>query len=119
MTPAQQKKALKFLKDEVLSMDRSNHDETGYCNHEDVMKMRIFLIEVGAMPDRRKARDAPHLKNLTPWKPGQSGNPAGKPKGAKNNSTVVKKILAAPANDGKAGTLQDQIVRIVKGEICK
>lgn len=56
MTPAQQKTAIKFIKDEVLSMDKSNPDETGYCNHEDVMEKRVFLIKVGALPDRRKKK---------------------------------------------------------------
>lgn len=29
-------------------------------------------------------------RNLTPWKPGQSGNPAGRPQGAKNRITQQK-----------------------------
>lgn len=31
--------------------------------------------------------------NLTPWKPGQSGNPAGRKPGSKNMSTIVKELL--------------------------
>lgn len=31
--------------------------------------------------------------NLKKWEPGQSGNPAGRPKGSKNWSTVVKGLL--------------------------
>src|SRR5688572_14262956 len=31
--------------------------------------------------------------NLTPYKPGQPGNPAGKRKGTKNLSSILKKIL--------------------------
>ena len=31
--------------------------------------------------------------NLTPFKPGQSGNPAGKPKGVRNRKTIVKEAL--------------------------
>ena len=31
--------------------------------------------------------------NLKSWKPGQSGNPKGRPKGALNRSTIVKKWL--------------------------
>lgn len=30
---------------------------------------------------------------LTPWKPGQSGNPKGRPKGSKNFSTIAKEAL--------------------------
>lgn len=33
-------------------------------------------------------------ENLNPFKPGVSGNPAGKPKGAKNRSTVLKELYA-------------------------
>lgn len=33
--------------------------------------------------------------NLTPWKPGQSGNPAGKPKGTEHSSTRLKRLLGA------------------------
>lgn len=32
-------------------------------------------------------------KNLKPWKPGQSGNPNGKPKGTKHLSTRIQNIL--------------------------
>lgn len=31
--------------------------------------------------------------NLIPWQKGQSGNPAGKPKGARNRQTIVREIL--------------------------
>lgn len=33
------------------------------------------------------------LENLKPWKPGESGNPNGRPKGIKNRSTIVREIL--------------------------
>lgn len=36
-------------------------------------------------------------KGMTPWKKGQSGNPAGKPKGTKNRSTLFKDFLESPA----------------------
>lgn len=35
----------------------------------------------------------PNPENLTPWKPGQSGNLAGKPKGAKHLSTHIQDLL--------------------------
>ncbi len=31
--------------------------------------------------------------NLMPWKPGQSGNPAGKPKGTKHLSSWIRELL--------------------------
>lgn len=31
--------------------------------------------------------------NLTPWQPGQSGNPAGRKPGSKNISTIVQELL--------------------------
>lgn len=40
-------------------------------------------------------------EDLTPWQPGQSGNPAGKPKGSKNRSTVIRELLAQPGLDGR------------------
>lgn len=33
------------------------------------------------------------IDNLKPFQPGQSGNPAGKPPGAKNRSTIARKVL--------------------------
>lgn len=33
------------------------------------------------------------LKNLRPIKPGQSGNPAGRPVGARGKSTIAKQVL--------------------------
>jgi hypothetical protein len=38
----------------------------------------------------------PHIENLKPFKKGQSGNPAGRPKGAKNWSTVIRELLEDP-----------------------
>lgn len=57
MTPAQQKKALGFLKEIVEEADeQSGSDATGFDDHSDTTKLRLFLIEVGAMPDRRKKK---------------------------------------------------------------
>ncbi len=46
-------------------------------------------------------------EDLTPWKPGQSGNPAGKPKGARNRSTIYRQHLEKL---GKSGQVVDDIV---------
>lgn len=35
-----------------------------------------------------------NIDNLKPFKPGQSGNPKGRPKGVKNWSTIVQQLLA-------------------------
>lgn len=32
-------------------------------------------------------------RNLTPWKPGQSGNPVGRKVGSKNVSTIIRELL--------------------------
>lgn len=37
-------------------------------------------------------------KNLIPYQPGQSGNPAGKPKGSLNRNTIARQVLAMPVN---------------------
>lgn len=50
-------------------------------------------------------------QNLKPWKQGQSGNPKGKPKGARNRSTIVREWLEAQAVDGQGGQVADQLVR--------
>lgn len=39
----------------------------------------------------------PGSENLKSWKPGESGNPAGKPKGTRNRSTIVRELLEAKA----------------------
>ena len=36
--------------------------------------------------------------NLTPWQPGQSGNPAGRKPGSKNMSTLVQELLDQEAD---------------------
>ncbi len=45
-----------------------------------------------------------------PFKPGQSGNPAGKPKGTKNRATVMAQALF----DGEAETLTRKIIELAK-----
>lgn len=34
-------------------------------------------------------------QNLTPWKPGQSGNPSGRPRGTENSATRLRRLLDA------------------------
>ena len=46
-----------------------------------------------------------------PFKPGQSGNPAGKPIGTKNRATVMAQALF----DGEAETLTRKIIELAKG----
>ncbi len=36
----------------------------------------------------------PNLQNLKPYKPGESGNILGRPRGIKNISTIIKQLLA-------------------------
>lgn len=45
---------------------------------------------------------------LTPFKPGQSGNPAGRPKGSRNRQTIVKEALEAIL-EGSKQTVVDAI----------
>jgi hypothetical protein len=46
-----------------------------------------------------------HECNLTPWQAGQSGNPAGKPKGSLNRSTILKRYLAVSLKDNPSDIL--------------
>lgn len=48
----------------------------------------------------------------TKFKPGESGNPAGKPKGTRNLSTILKEFLEEEIDqDGSKIVLKDAIVR--------
>lgn len=60
------------------------------------------------------------------FQPGQSGNPSGKAKGAKNRSTILKKWIAADCTildpeSGKEipGTLEDKIALALIGKAIK
>ena len=55
MSPAQQKKAIAFLKAQ-LECDDQAYGDTGYNDHPDTTKLRVFLIEIGAVQDRRKVK---------------------------------------------------------------
>jgi hypothetical protein len=46
-----------------------------------------------------------------PWKPGQSGNPAGRPKGARHKTTLAMEALL----DGEADTITRKAVEMAKG----
>jgi hypothetical protein len=54
MTLPQQLRAVTFLKDIVLEADEQNPGQCGFDDDAGNHKMRMFLIEVGAMPDRRE-----------------------------------------------------------------
>lgn len=50
--------------------------------------------------------------NLTPFKPGESGNPAGRPKGTKNMSTILREMLELDIEvDGVKITQKDAIIK--------
>lgn len=51
MTPAQQKKAITLLKEIVKQNDTAAGGED---NHDGNHKIRLFLIGIKAIPDRRK-----------------------------------------------------------------
>ncbi len=47
-------------------------------------------------------------QNLTPWKPGQSGNPAGRPRGTENSATRLRRLLDAVQKAKSPVTKQDE-----------
>lgn len=53
-------------------------------------------------------------KNLKPWKPGQSGNPAGRKPGSKNVSTIVRELLEQDVAKGVLGGIP--LSKSVKGK---
>jgi hypothetical protein len=60
------------------------------------------------------------------WKPGASGNPSGRPKGAKNRSTILKKWIETQVEFSDAatgikgtGTIEDQIALALIGKAIK
>lgn len=58
----------------------------------------------------------PNPENLTPYKSGQSGNPEGRPLGAKNRSTIARKVLEMRAlfNAETFESLRSQFPEITK-----
>lgn len=61
--------------------------------------------------DAARAKRLANLRPRPPWKPGESGNPTGRPRGARNRSTIVKEALESAAFDnGADGTIADQLV---------
>lgn len=54
-------------------------------------------------------------QNLTPWKSGVSGNPAGKPKGTKHISTLIQELL----NDEEFSCWNANEMRMHKGAPLK
>jgi hypothetical protein len=58
-------------------------------------------------------------KNLKPWPKGKSGNPTGKPKGARNRATIIREQLELKATDGLGGSMSDQLVRALIAKALK
>lgn len=47
------------------------------------------------------------------WRPGQSGNPKGRPKSGKRLTDVLRRVLAEPAKEGK--TKADELADVLVG----
>jgi len=61
-----------------------------------------------------------NLQNLKPWKKGQSGNPNGRPKGARNFKTIFIEAAKAVAESLKLGKEPDKVLlEIVKRGIAQ
>ena len=61
-------------------------------------------------------------EDLIPYKKGQSGNPAGRPKGSKNRSTIIKEILSLMVqvkNDNGDEVWQSNEYRMVQAMVNK
>ena len=52
--------------------------------------------------------------NLTPWQPGQSGNPTGRKPGSKNMSTIVRELLDQDADSGVLSS--NNLTQLTNGE---
>jgi hypothetical protein len=54
------------------------------------------------------------LKNLKPFQPGQSGNPAGRPKGSKHVSTIILEMLRKAFPDEDIPTLSTEDSKAIR-----
>ena len=73
---------------------------------------RLFAVTVNAL-DGRFIRELEPMsreseQNPTQFKPGQSGNPAGKPKGTRNATTLALEVLL----DGQASALTQKAINL-------
>ena len=68
----------------------------------------MFGEEWSAALTRKTEKTVP--KQLTPFKPGQSGNPAGRPKGARHKTTIAIEALL----DGEADALTRKAIELAK-----
>lgn len=57
------------------------------------------------------------IDNLTPYQPGQSGNPAAKPKGARNRSTIIREAIEAIREGTEQSYLDAMTASIIKKAI--
>jgi Family of unknown function (DUF5681) len=67
------------------------------------------MTVVGSPPDA--AENTAGIKRGRPFEPGKSGNPAGKPKGARNAATLVLEALL----DGQAEALTNKAMELALG----
>lgn len=70
------------------------HEETGveFCK---TCAIRRDVWEKPSLPENTGNKHVPEQLKPTLWKPGESGNPAGRPKGSKNLTTIVMEALRA------------------------
>ena len=70
----------------------NNTEQCKHCGVEKAVWLGISDKTVKKI-EKSDEKEDKRLANLIPWKPGQSGNPAGRPKGVKNLTTVVMEAL--------------------------
>ena len=81
--------------------------------------MRVALCK-----NREISMNPKSLENLRPWQPGQSGNPAGRPKGSRDefNEAFIRDLKAAWASRGPqalADIKPEDLVRIAAQVLSK
>jgi len=67
----------------------------------------VLLIE---KPNRGDTVSQSHLENLKPFKPGQSGNPKGRPKGARSMTSYLKDLLKQEATGTKSKSVAEDLM---------
>ena len=99
------KAAVPYVHPKLAAIDNTHHGPDG-----GPVRAIYYISDHPMTPDGLRDTDDAVPKQLTPWRPGQSGNPAGRPKGSRHKALMAIDLML----DGESEAITRKAIELAK-----